>query len=182
MTNSIHTRNFCSLLRRAAAILALLIPGALLAGDKSDAASPAVPYPAGFREWRVIKFRIIGPESKMFDTRGGLHFFYANDQAIEGFRAGRFPNGSALVEETVRNTEDDGPFKGTFIEGESVRIDVMIKDDALFKTTGGWGFDSFKGASTVGFQSPDTRSQCYTCHSSRQKQDYVFSEIRRFAK
>jgi hypothetical protein len=167
------------LLRKTVAVLTLVFPAVVLAGEKSEVPSPAVPYPAGFREWRVIKFRIVGPESKMFATRGGVHFFYANDKAIEGFRAGRFPNGSAIVEEIVRTTEGDANFKGTFVEGERVGIDVMVKDGTLFKATGGWGFDSFKGDSTVGFQPPDVRSQCYACHSSKQGRDYVFSEIRR---
>lgn len=175
-------RDFRSLLRKTAAVLLVVLPAAVLADEKPDKPTPPVPYPTGFREWRVIKFRIVGPDSKMFATQGGLHLFYANDKAIKGFRDGRFPNGSVLVQEMVRTKEDDGPFKGTFVESEHIGINIMVKDHKVFKATGGWGFDSFKGESTVGFQPPDVRSQCYACHTSRQKKDYVFSELRWFSK
>src|SRR6202020_280587 len=106
----------------------------------------AVPFPAGYRSWQHVKSVVIGPEHKSFATDGGKIFhFYANPQAVEGYRTGKFPNGSTLVRETLRTKAGEGDSKGILNEGERSALDVMIKDDSLFPETAGWGFETFDG-------------------------------------
>jgi len=150
----------------------------LFADDLGVEDGPVVPYPEGYRAWRVIKVRIVGPESSQFSTRGGIHLFFANDKAVEGFRAGRFPDGAKIVEEIVRPKEGDGPFKGTQADGARVSIDVKVKNEALFNRTGGWGFDTFKGDDKVSAINESIRGRCYACHTSQKDRDFTFTEMR----
>src|SRR4249919_21974 len=57
---------------------------------------PDVPYPEGFRSWQHVISDIVGPEAQSFPARGGIHHFYANAKAVEGYRTGKFSNGSIL--------------------------------------------------------------------------------------
>src|SRR5262252_2628013 len=121
--------------------LALLV---IASGVTASERSPDVPFPDGYGSWRHVKSVVVGPEHKSFAAEGGKVFhFYANPLAVEGYRAGRFPNGSLLVRETLRAIAGEGESKGILTEGERSALDVMIKDDRLYKETSGWGFETF---------------------------------------
>ena len=140
------------------------------------AGSAPVPFPDGYRSWRHVKSVVVGPEHKSAAGQGAKIFqFYANPQAIEGYRAGKFPNGSVIVRETLRAVAGEGESKGMLNEGEHTALDVMRKDDRLYKETGGWGFETFdKNNATL----PDKdRAQCYACHSRQKERDLVFSTL-----
>jgi len=144
----------------------------LWAEDKPD-----VPYPAGFRSWQHVKSIVVGPEHKSFAIRGGIHHYYANDKAMEGYRTGKFPNGSVIVDEAVFTKEGEGPAKGILLEGDRRALDVMVKNDPLYTETGGWGFEHFDRDNETGLLSASARATCHSCHS-RQK-DCVFSAVRK---
>jgi hypothetical protein len=113
--------------------------------------SPEVPFPDGYRSWQHVKSVVIGPEHKSFASEGGKIFqFYANPRAIEGYRAGKFPNGSVIVRETLRTIAGEGESKGILNEGERSALDVMVKDDQLYKEMGGWGFETVNDVSDRG--------------------------------
>ncbi|HTS26353.1 MAG TPA: cytochrome P460 family protein [Bryobacteraceae bacterium] len=142
------------------------------AGEKA----PDVPFPDGYRAWRHIKSVVIGPEHKSFASEGGKIFhFYANPQAVEAYGAGRFPNGSVLVRETLRTIPGEGDSKGVLKEGERSALDVMVKDDRLYQETGGWGFETFDSKNAR--LSAKDRLQCYTCHSKQKDRDLVFGSL-----
>ena len=101
--------------------------------------------------------------------------FYANAQAMEGYRTGAFPDGSIIVDEGVY--ADDA--KGVMVERGSRSLDVMHKNSATHAATGGWGFEHFDGDSQVGSGTAEARAACATCHGQRKAQDYVFSTFRR---
>jgi hypothetical protein len=138
---------------------------------------PEVPFPEGYRSWQHVKSVISGPEHKSFATEGGKIFeFYANPPAVDGYRAGRFSNGSIIVRETLRAVAGEGDSKGIFNEGERTGLDVMVKDDRLYPETGGWGFETFDAKNAR--LSENGRAQCYTCHSKQKDHDLVFSTLR----
>src|ERR1700722_15151260 len=96
----------------------LMITAAIPAAEKTA----EVPFPEGYSSWQHVK--------SVDATEGGkIYHFYANPQAVEGYRAGKFPDGSVLVRETLRAA------------GKRTALDVMIKDDRLFGATSGWGFE-----------------------------------------
>ena len=110
----------------------LMIAAAIAAAEKTA----EVPFPDGYRSWQHVKSVIVGPEHKSYAAEGGkIYHFYANPQAVEGYRAGRFPDGSVLVRETLRTVAGEGGSEGILNEGERSALDVMIKDDRLFGAT-----------------------------------------------
>jgi hypothetical protein len=141
-------------------------------------ATPAVPFPHDYRAWQHVKSIVIGPEHKSFELRGGIHHYYANKKAVEGYRTGRFPNGSVIVDEAVWTQDATGQGKGIVLEGRSRFLDVMVKNDRLYKDTGGWGFEHFEGEKPTGVLDVDRRTRCYECHAKRQDRDHVYSAIR----
>jgi Cytochrome P460 len=135
-----------------------------------------VPYPVGYRLWTHVKTVLIGPQSPAFESFGGLHHIYANEKAMEGYRTGRFPDGSVLVFELLDTREN----AGVTAEGQRKRVGVMVKDSKRYAETGGWGFESFQGDSqTERRLNAQSRTACYKCHEPQKDRDYVFSEFRK---
>jgi hypothetical protein len=136
----------------------------------------AVPYPAGYRLWTHVKAALIGPQNPAFENSGGLHHIYANEKAMDGYRAGRFPDGSVIVADFLETRES----AGMTTEGPRRRIDVMLKDSKRYATTGGWGFEQFKGDSqTDRMVTAEIAAKCFACHSKQKERDSVFSEFRK---
>ena len=136
-----------------------------------------VPYPDGYRSWQHVKSVVVGPEHKSFASEGGKIFqFYANREAVEGYREGKFSNGSVIVRETVRAVAGEGESKGIIREGDRSSLDVMVKDDRLYKEMGGWGFETFDSKNAK--LAEKDRAQCYACHSKQKDHDLVFSALR----
>jgi hypothetical protein len=149
----------------AVAVFALEI----MAAEKTQ-----VPFPDGYRSWQHLKSVVNGPEHKSFAAEGGKIFhFYANQPALEGYIAGKFPNGSVIVRETLRAIAGEGESKGVLKEGERVALDVMWKDDRLYQETAGWGFETFDSKNTR--LTEKGRAQCYACHSKQKDHDLVYS-------
>lgn len=136
----------------------------------------AVPYPMGYRGWTHVKTVLIGPKSPAFESFGGLHHIYANEKAMEGYRAGRFPDGSVLVFELLETRES----AGVTTEGPRQRVGVMVKESKRYAETGGWGFESFQGDSqTERRLNAESRIACFNCHAPQKDRDFVFSEFRK---
>jgi quercetin dioxygenase-like cupin family protein len=135
----------------------IMTAGAAMWAQNTDA--PDVPYPRDFRSWRHVKSIVIGPEHKSFPNRGGIHHYYANELALEGYRTGTFPNGSVIVDEAVFTKDGTDQAKGTLVEGDRRALDVMVKNDQRYKETGGWGFEHFDRDSTKSMLSGDGSCQ-----------------------
>lgn len=134
-----------------------------------------VPFPPDYRNWTVVKSSLVGPESKFFAARGGFHHFYANRKAMEGYRTGKFPNGSVIVDEGVYVQEKDG----ITIEGQRRSVELMWKDTKRYSKTGDWGFERFEGDNQSAGASSHIRERCFSCHSKQKSRDCVFSEFRK---
>ena len=136
----------------------------------------AVPYPVGYRLWAHVKTALIGPQSPAFENSGGIHHIYANEKATEGYRTGKFPDGSVMVADFLETREN----AGVTTEGPRRHIDVMVKDSKRYAATGGWGFESFKGDSqTDRMVTAENAATCFACHSKQKERDSVFSEFRK---
>jgi Cytochrome P460 len=136
----------------------------------------AVPYPAGYRQWAHVSSALIGPQSPAFKDSGGIHHIYANEKAMEGYRTGRFPDGSVLVADFLETRESEG----VTTEGPRRRIDVMMKDSKRYAATGGWGFEQFRGDSqTDRMVTAEIAANCFACHAKQKDRDSVFSVFRK---
>lgn len=150
--------------------LSILASGAAAAAD-----APLVPYPSGYRDWRHVKSMVIEPGHPLSEAFGGIHHLYANKEALDGYRSGKFADGSIIVFDLL-----DAQAEGHAVtEGRRKVLGVMHKDSRKYRDTGGWGFEGFKGDSrserAVGAKAAEA---CFGCHAAQQDRDYVFSALR----
>lgn len=154
--------------------LILVVLAAATAAIAAD--PPPVPYPAGYRDWHHVKSMVINPGHPLHEAFGGIHHIYANEKAVEGYRTGRFPDGAVIVFDLLEAISADN----ALTEGARKVVGVMHKDAGKYPSTGGWGFEGFKGDSqeerAVGKQAA---SACFECHAPQKDRDYVFSSLRK---
>ncbi len=139
---------------------------------------PAVPFPEGFRSWHLVRSIVVGPDSQTFHKRGGFHHYYANREALEGYRTGTFPNGSVVVDEAVWTKAGEGHGAGILFEADRRFLDVMVKNEALYRDTGGWGYEHFDGTATTPTLSQADRATCFECHAKSKDRAHVFTRLR----
>jgi len=158
-------------MKRALIVLSLFIP---LASPNAEE-SASIAYPDGYRDWRHVKSMVIEPSHPLANTFGGIHHLYGNEAAIEGYLKGAFADGSIIVFDLLESIAADN----TVIEGSRKLVGVMVKDQARFASTGGWGFEGFAGdSSTERLVGDKAATACFACHQARKAQDYVFSAAR----
>jgi hypothetical protein len=139
------------------------------------AADPAVAYPQGYRNWTHVKTMVIQQGHPLFEAFGGIHHIYANAKAMEGYRKGKFPDGSVIVFDLLDVKSGGGGLE----EGPRKVVGVMTKSAAKWKATGGWGFEGFKGNSkTERAVGANAKTACFDCHAPQKDKDYVFSAWR----
>jgi hypothetical protein len=158
-------------MRKLCLVAAVLVSGSFHATAGQD---NKIPFPAGFREWAHVKSTLVGSANPSFATNGGLHHFYANAKALEGYRNGSFPDGSILIDDLLETKDGAAGVTG---EGARRRLAVMVKDSARFADTGGWGFEVFKGDTQTGSLSSDGRAACFACH--QKAANSVFTTFRK---
>lgn len=147
---------------------------AALGASFAIAAEPAVDWPEGYRDWHHVKSMVIEPGHPLYDAFGGIHHIYANPAALEGYRAGRFPDGAVIVFDLLEAERADN----AVVEGVRKVVGVMEKDAARFAETGGWGYEGFADGDRAQRVVTDAASACHACHTSEKDHDYVFSRLR----
>jgi hypothetical protein len=139
------------------------------------ATHPEVPYPTNYRDWTHVKSMVIEPGHALHATFGGIHHLYANDQAMLGYRNGKFPDGAVIVFDLLEANAKDN----TVTEGARKVVGVMHRDAKKFAATGGWGFEGFAGDSkTQRAVGANAATACFACHQARAGQEFVFSSYR----
>src|SRR2546427_2777284 len=144
-----------------------LIPLCLALGliGAAYAASPeksSVAYPTGYRKWALVKSMVIySDKHPLFAEFGGLHYVYANAEAMRALvKGGTFPDGSVLVLD-LHEAKDEN---GAWVEGSRKLVGVMEKDRARFKATGGWGIHGCTRDRHTGRAGADASAPGLSCH------------------
>ena len=136
---------------------------------------PEVAYPANYRDWTHVKSMVIEPGHALHATFGGIHHLYANDQAMAGYRSGKWPDGAVIVFDLLEAQSADH----TVTEGKRKVVGVMHRDARRFAATGGWGFEGFVGDSqTQRAVGANAATACFACHQAKKPNEYVFSSYR----
>lgn len=146
-----------------------------LFGSFAFANEELVPYPDNYRNWTHIKSMLIEPGHTLENPFQGIHHVYGNSAAIQGLKKGKYSNGATFVFDLLDYIKQDN----TVQESGRKLIGVMVKDSKKYKNTGGWGFEGFAKNSKTQRLTNDGGSNCFTCHSSQVKSDYVFSKYRK---
>ena len=157
----------------AAAVAAaslLLLP---LAGFADDGASPifGVRIPQGYRDWTLIG---VGREDGLKELRG----IVGNQVAVDAYKNGKepFPDGTMLVKLAWKHVPIKG-LDGAFTSDKPTTVQVMVKDAAKYKSTGGWGFGRFIDGRPVDEAQHRTCFGCHEAHASAH--DFVFTRYGR---
>ena len=155
----------------------LLLAATLALTPSLQAADAApVPYPEGYRQWTHVKSMTINPGHALYDTFGGIHHLYANRRAEQGYKSGKFADGSVIVFDLLEAKAADNAVQ----EGGRKVLGVMHKDAKKYQGTGGWGFEGFKGDSkTERAVGKNAASACFQCHTAQKNSDFVFSSFRK---
>ena len=136
-------------------------------------AAESVQYPDNFRRWVHVGTGVILPGGPIPESEQGMHHIFANQKAVDGYASGDFADGSIIVYE-LREAQQKS---GVIFEGERRRVDVMIKDSNLYKSTGGWRFERFMGNDRTEDAIHDSGTSCFECHSNAKTHGFVFSQL-----
>ena len=149
----------------AAAVLAVGIAAA------STPVQDGFAFPEGYRSWTHITSAVIQSGA----SGPGIHHIYANAKALQGYRTGKFPNGSVIVFDRFALDVTTARTKA----GARQFINLMIRDSVRFRDTGGWGFDGFVGDSRTQHQFPQSSvvTTCFNCHTQRKDSNFVFTSF-----
>lgn len=162
-------------MKRLLCTLGIAIPVLTAWSTSNLADGPKVGYPDGYRDWTHIKSMVIQEGHGLYESFGGIHHIYANEDAVNGYESGSFPDGAVIVFDLLEATSADN----AIVEGSRKVLGVMVKDSARFPDTGGWGFEGFAGGDPArGVVGDKAAEACFQCHTARQAQDYVFSSWR----
>ncbi|HEU4602607.1 MAG TPA: cytochrome P460 family protein [Steroidobacteraceae bacterium] len=137
-----------------------------------------VPFPENYRSWQLVKSIVVGPDCALFSKRGGIHHYYANSEAVEGYKTGKFPAGSIIVDEAMWMKDGEGVAKGIWLENGRRFLEVMRRDPNAYKDMDGWGYERFDGEDRVGKLGPGGQDHCHSCHVNAKDHDLVFSRMR----
>jgi len=132
-----------------------------------------VKYPEGYRIWTHVKSMVIQKGHPMYDSFGGIHHIYANEEVLKALKDAPYPDGSVIVFDILEAKSKNN----AIVEGSRKVVAVMQKDANKFADTGGWGFEGFKG-DTKERVVTDPKNDCFHCHKSQILADFVFSKYR----
>lgn len=151
-------------------LTSILILAGCAAAAIAFAADGDIAFPQGYRNWyhhhSTVNLEGHAPEGNI-----GIQHVYANDLAVAGLKSGKFRDGAVFVVDRFKHMDGDN---NTIKQGERKVVAVMLRDEARFKETGGWGFEAFKGGD------PNTRvvkdaKACFACHIPHADNNYLFT-------
>lgn len=167
--------------RRVGGLAFTMLIAVACAAVETATPAPPVPYPDGFREWRHVTSGVLPAKPNATNAapasaapHGLIHHVYANEQALEGYRTGHFPEGAVLVADWFV-LEPAGP---QLVQGRRKSLNVMVRD-SRYTETGGWGFEDFdQDSRTTRNVGPKAVAMCFECHTRVKAREYVFSELK----
>jgi hypothetical protein len=163
------------LLVAVAAMAGMVVCVTHAAGQSEGEAAPAsgIILPPDYRDWKLIS---------VAHEAGNLNDFRAilgNDVAIKAYREDKlpFPDGAIIARLSwnyVASEENNKVFgrEQSYVAGEPINVQLMVKDSRKFAATGGWDFAQFKDGKLDHAAQIQT---CFPCHEPAKRRDFVFT-------
>jgi hypothetical protein len=152
-----------------ALVAALVAAGTLLASPDDG---PKLP--TDFSHDYLANSMLSTKEPNTLGLVPGVHLIYVNAVGLKRFKRGGttpYPDGTVLVDDVREFSLDDGVYS----QGARKAVTVMVKDSKKYASTGGWGFQAWLGGDASKPIVTDAQKQCFTCHTPKKENDYVFS-------
>lgn len=151
--------------------LITITPNVLNAETISPAAN-GIKYPVGLKNWQVLS-------TSYRNDNNTQRVILGNNIAIKASRSGQtnpWPKGTILAKLVWKNTEHS-QWKTAIVPGEFIHSEIMIKDSNTYKTTGGWGYARWVGATQQPYGKDKSFAQeCFSCHTHAKNTGYVFTK------
>jgi Cytochrome P460 len=130
--------------------------------------------PVDFQRGYLANSMLVTKEPNNTGLLTGVHHIYVNSIGAGRFMRGgstAYPDGTVFVDDVREFSLDDGVYH----EGGRKFVTVMAKDSKKYASTGGWGFQAWKGGDPAKPIVDDSPKQCFGCHVPQKANDYVFS-------
>jgi len=153
----------------AALVAALVTTGTLFAH-----ADDGPKMPTDFQHGFLANSMLVTKEPNNTGLLTGVHHIYVNSVGAGRFKRGgsaTYPDGTVFVDDVREFTLDDGVYH----EAGRKFVTVMVKNSKKYATTGGWGFQAWKGGDPAKPIATDPTKMCFSCHVPQKGNDYVFS-------
>ena len=140
-------KRMACLLSAVAALTGVVAYMAHATGEAGKEAAPifGVTIPPGYRDWKLISVAHEGRKPQRFRAVLG------NDEAMQAYREGKlpFPDGAIIVRLAWKygpSEENNKAFgrEQSFVAGEPLNVQFMVKDSKKYGSANGWGFAQFK--------------------------------------
>lgn len=149
----------------------LAVSQLLSAKQRIPPAPNGLTVPEGYQNWQFI-----GTSHRT--DNNSLRIIVGNDIAVAAVRSGNtkpWPKGSILGKLVWKDSQHPSWAQAT-VPGKLSHIEFMFKDAVKYKKTGGWGYARWKGMAAVPYgENADFARECYECHTTVKKDDYVFT-------
>jgi hypothetical protein len=153
----------------AALISALVATGTVFARTDDG---PKIPV--DFQRGYLANSMLVTKEPNDTGLFTGVHLIYVNPIGADRFKRGgspTYPDGTVFVDDVWEFSLDDGVYH----QGGRKFLTVMVKDSKKYASTGGWGFQAWKGGDPTKPIVDDPPKQCFNCHVPQKANDHVFS-------
>ncbi|HXI59928.1 MAG TPA: cytochrome P460 family protein [Polyangia bacterium] len=150
---------------------ALVATGALFAR-----ADDGPKIPVDFQRGLLANSMLVTKEPNNTGLLTGVHLVYVNPVGSDRFKRGGsapYPEGTVFVDDVHEFSLDDGVYH----EGGRKFLTVMVKNSKKYASTGGWGFQAWKGGDPTKPIADDPTKMCYSCHVPQKANDFVFSTV-----
>jgi len=129
-----------------------------------------ITYIPDYKNWQAFS------TTDRFDN-GTVRIIFGNDVAVKAIKDGHihpWPIGTIFAKVAWDQIEDkDGEVR----TGAFKQVEYMIKDDAKYASTKGWGFARFKTPKMIPYgKTVLFANECINCHKPMKDADFVFTE------
>ena len=155
-------------------ITAALVTGLVATGTLFARADDGPKIPVEFQRGYLANSMLVTKEPNNTGLNPGVHLIYVNPAGLDRLKQGgptKYPDGTVFTDDVREFSLDDGVYH----QGGHKFITTMVRDSKAYASTGGWGFQAWKGGDPAKPIADNPTKQCFSCHEPQKGNDYVFS-------